>query len=104
MSAPASDRLRDWGADTAIVLGSGLSALVDDIAEAQRIPYSEIPKLPTSKVAGHAGQFVLGTIAGKRVIYAQGRVHLYEGYSPQAVTAGIRLLAASGVQRAILTN
>ena len=100
----ASDRLRDWGAETAIVLGSGLSSLVADIADAQRIAYADFPKLPTSKVAGHAGQFVLSTINGVRVVYAQGRVHLYEGYSAHEVTAGIRVLARAGVQRIILTN
>lgn len=100
----ASDRLRDWGAETAIVLGSGLSSLVDDIADAQRIPYTDFRRLPPSKVTGHAGQFVLSTIKGAHVIYAQGRAHLYEGHSAEAVTAGIRLLAEAGIQRLILTN
>ena len=103
MSA-ASDRLRDWGAETAIVLGSGLSSLVEDIADAQRIPYTDLRRLPPSKVTGHAGQFVLSTIKGAHVIYAQGRAHLYEGHSAEAVTAGIRLLAEAGIQRLILTN
>ncbi len=100
----ATDRLRDWSAETAIILGSGLSSMVEDIADAQRIPYTEFPKLPAAKVAGHAGQFVLGTIKGSHVIYAQGRAHLYEGHGAQAVTAAIRLLARAGVQRVILTN
>lgn len=98
------ERLRAWGAETAIILGSGLNALADDAASAERIPYSTFPELPPSKVTGHAGQFVLGEMAGKRMIYVQGRAHLYEGHSAQAVTAGVRLLAACGVNRLILTN
>jgi purine-nucleoside phosphorylase len=104
VSASAPDLLRNWGAETAIILGSGLSAVVEDITEAQRLPYSDFPNLPTSSVAGHVGQFVLSTINGKRVVYAQGRVHLYEGYSAAAVAAGVRLLAKAGVQRVAVTN
>lgn len=104
MKESAPERLRNWRAAVGIVLGSGLNSLVDDDKTATRIPYSEFAELPPSKVAGHAGQFVLSTIADQHVIYAQGRAHLYEGHSPQAVTAGIRLLAKSGVTRVILTN
>ncbi|HEY0369560.1 MAG TPA: purine-nucleoside phosphorylase, partial [Chthoniobacterales bacterium] len=104
MDASPTQRLRDWGAETAIVLGSGLNSLVADDLRATRIGYSECPELPASKVAGHAGQFVLGTINQHRVVYAQGRAHLYEGYSAGAITAGIRLLASCGISRFILTN
>ncbi len=86
------------------MLGSGLSALVEDEPAAERIPYSAFPELPTSKVAGHAGQFVLGRIGEMHVVYAQGRSHLYEGHSAEKVTAHIRLLAAHGINRVILTN
>ncbi|MDQ6623387.1 MAG: purine-nucleoside phosphorylase [Verrucomicrobiota bacterium] len=102
--ASAAERLQTWGAETAIVLGSGLSSLVDDAAGAEEISYREIPELPQANVAGHAGRFVLEKIKGAPVIYAQGRVHLYEGHDARAVTAGIRLLARSGVKRLILTN
>lgn len=104
MNEPAADRLREWGAKTAIVLGSGLSSLVEDLGSGERIPFSEFPDLPQSKVPGHAGRFVLGAIKTAPIIYAQGRVHLYEGHSAAAVTAAIRLLAVSGVERVILTN
>ncbi len=100
----AAQRLRDWGAETAIILGSGLNSLVDDVATANRIPYSTFEELPPSKVTGHAGQFVLDRMGETRVIYAQGRTHLYEGHSAQAVTAGVRLLASCGVTRLILSN
>jgi purine-nucleoside phosphorylase len=101
---PACERLRSWGAEIAIVLGSGLNALVDSISFEQRIAYCEFAELPPTKVAGHAGQFALGAIGDQQVIYAQGRAHLYEGHSAEAVTAGVRLLAACGIKRLILTN
>jgi len=102
VSAAAFERLRGWDAEVGIVLGSGLNALVPDSTES--VAYSEFPELPTPSVAGHAGHFVLGKIGSTRVIFAQGRVHLYEGHSARQVTAGIRTLAAAGIKRLILTN
>lgn len=104
MSDAALQRLRDWGAETAIVLGSGLSSLVDSVGADQCISYGEFEMLPTPSVDGHAGRFALSAVAGRAVIYALGRVHLYEGHSAPNVTAGIRLLASCGVKRVILTN
>lgn len=104
MSEAARERLSSWGAELAIVLGSGLGALTDGIDSEQRIPYSAIPDLPPSRVAGHAGQFALGTVGGTKVIFAQGRAHLYEGHSAHDATAGVRVLAGCGVRRVILTN
>ena len=71
---------------------------------AEKIPFSEFKDLPRSKVAGHAGQFALARIGQVPVIFAQGRVHLYEGHSGRDVTAGVRLLADAGIKRLILTN
>lgn len=90
----------EWG----IVLGSGLGSLVDQISVSGRLPFSEIAELPASKVPGHVGQFIWGMFAGKRVLVAQGRVHLYEGHSAREVTAGVRWMASCGVRRLILTN
>ena len=104
MSAAARQRLQSWGAETAIVLGSGLNALVANAGADQRISYLDFPNLPRPEVPGHGGEFVLGTVGKTRVIYAQGRVHLYEGYSAAVVTAGIRLLSECGIKRVILTN
>lgn len=95
-------KLREWNAEIAIVLGSGLGSIVAESAE--RIPYSELKDLPQSKVPGHAGQFALGKINNVPVIFAQGRVHLYEGHSGRDVTAGVRLLADAGIKKLILTN
>jgi purine-nucleoside phosphorylase len=104
VSEAALERLRDWGAQTAIVLGSGLNSLVENASSDQRISYREFRDLPPSAVPGHAGQFVLGSVKETRLIFAQGRVHLYEGHSARAVTAGIHLLADCGIKRIILTN
>ena len=104
MSDAARQRLLSWGAETAIVLGSGLNALVEKTDPSQRVSYLDFPDLPRPSVPGHACQFVLGSIGETRVIYAQGRVHLYEGHSASVVTAGIRLLAECGIKRVILTN
>jgi purine-nucleoside phosphorylase len=87
-----------------LVLGSGLGAFADSLTHATQIPYSEIPAFPQSTAIGHAGQMVLGN-AGKVPIAAmQGRVHLYEGYSPQEVTFPIRVFGRMGIRAVILTN
>jgi purine-nucleoside phosphorylase len=96
------DRLRASGADTAIILGSGLGSIVSSSAE--KIPYREFAELPLPSVPGHAAQFQCAKVAGKPVIFGQGRVHGYEGYSAMAVTAGVRLLARAGIKTLILTN
>jgi len=100
----AIERVREYGARTAIVLGSGLNSLVQDPPRERIIPYSEIGGLPRSSVKGHLSRFVLDEIGNNLVVFAQGRVHLYEGHSARDVTAGVRFLARAGVERLILTN
>ena len=68
-----------------LVLGSGLGAFADSLADATRIPYSEIPSFPQSTAIGHAGRLVIGKAGEVAVAAMQGRVHLYEGYSAQQV-------------------
>jgi len=104
VSEAALDRLRNWNADVAIVLGSGLNLLVSAADSANSVAYSEFPALPKPSVPGHTGRFILGNLSRTRVIFAQGRVHLYEGHAARDVTAGIRILAAAGIKRLILTN
>jgi purine-nucleoside phosphorylase len=104
VSKVALQRLRDWGTETAIVLGSGLSSLVEEVEAADRISYSQFPELPPPTVPGHASEFAHGKINGNGVLFAKGRVHLYEGHSARTVTAAIRLLAEAGIKRVILTN
>ncbi len=96
--------VREFGPEWGIVLGSGLGALVDEVDAILALPYDEIPGLPVSTVAGHAGRFVFGKLAGVKVVVAQGRVHLYEGRTAEEVTAGVRFMAGIGIKRLILTN
>lgn len=93
-----------WSPDWGIVLGSGLGGFVDSMDGAEPLPYAAVAGLPTSRVAGHAGRFLYGQIGGAKVVAAQGRVHLYEGWGATEVTAGVRFMAALGVRRLILTN
>ncbi|HTM88624.1 MAG TPA: purine-nucleoside phosphorylase [Terriglobales bacterium] len=88
----------------AVVLGSGLGAFADDLAEATRVPYQEIPFFPRSTAVGHAGVLAIGNCAGVPVAAMQGRVHMYEGYSAQEVAFPIRVLGRLGIKAAILTN
>ncbi|HSV62470.1 MAG TPA: hypothetical protein VLH83_03930, partial [Chthoniobacterales bacterium] len=91
MSDAGFDRLREWNADVAIVLGSGLNVLVSDATPENSIPYSEFEELPKPSVPGHVGRFVFGKMGNARMIFAQGRVHLYEGHAAKNITAGIRV-------------
>ncbi|HVM91695.1 MAG TPA: purine-nucleoside phosphorylase [Terriglobales bacterium] len=87
-----------------LVLGSGLGAFADDLTEAVRIPYAEIPSFPRSTAVGHAGQLVVGKLGDVPVGVMQGRVHLYEGYSAAEVAFPVRVLGRMGIRNLILTN
>lgn len=87
-----------------IILGSGLGAFAESIANPVVIPFSEIPHFPQSTVPGHSGRLVIGTLDGIPVAVMQGRVHAYEGYTPQQVTFPIRVLGLLGIRTLILTN
>jgi purine-nucleoside phosphorylase len=88
----------------ALVLGSGLGVLAEGVAWEASIPTAEIPGLPRSTVSGHSGRLLLGRWSGRPVVVAQGRSHLYEGYSAEEVTRIVRLFAAAGAKSLILTN
>jgi purine-nucleoside phosphorylase len=88
----------------AIVLGSGLGAFADEMTDAVRISYNDIPHFGRSTAVGHAGQLVLGNIGAWPVVVMQGRTHLYEGYPVQTVVFPMRVFARMGVRAAILTN
>ncbi|MCL6616390.1 MAG: purine-nucleoside phosphorylase, partial [Anoxybacillus ayderensis] len=87
-----------------LILGSGLGVLADEIEQAIKIPYSDIPNFPVSTVEGHAGQLVYGQLEGATVIVMQGRFHYYEGYSFEKVTFPVRVMKALGVEQLIVTN
>jgi len=90
--------------DVAIVLGSGLGDFAATLREAVAIPYTDIPNWPASTVVGHAGQLVIGTLAGKRVAALSGRAHFYEGHAMTTVTFATRVIGTLGIKKLILTN
>ena len=90
--------------DTALVLGSGLGAFADEVENRVVIPYEEIPHFQKSNVQGHAGQLVLGEVAGVSVAVQQGRFHFYEGYEMAQVIFPVRVFGVLGVKSLILTN
>ena len=87
-----------------LVLGSGLGAFANEIAGAARIDYKNIPHFPRSTAIGHAGRMVIGKVADVPVAIMQGRVHFYEGYSPQEVIFPMRVMARMGIRAVLLTN
>ena len=89
---------------TALVLGSGLGILAEGVAWEATLPTEEIPGLPRSTVAGHSGRLLFGRWSGRSVVVAQGRSHLYEGYTAEEVTRVVRLFAKLGAKSLVLTN
>lgn len=95
------------GADTprvGIVLGSGLSELSRQLDVGCKVPYSDVPGMAGVSVIGHEGALYFGRLAQVPVVCASGRVHLYEGHSPDQVVHCVRIMAALGVEAVILTN
>jgi purine-nucleoside phosphorylase len=90
--------------DVAVVLGSGLGDFADTLADRKVFPYADIPHWPASAVVGHAGRFVMGMLAGRRVAALSGRVHYYEGHDLRTVTFPVRAVARLGVRTLVLTN
>jgi purine-nucleoside phosphorylase len=90
--------------DVAVVLGSGLGAFATGLADPVTVPYGEIPRWPASRVVGHAGKLVAGTLGRRRVLALSGRVHVYEGHALSTVTFATRVLGRLGVKVLILTN
>ncbi len=88
----------------ALILGSGLGGFAERLTDAIAIPYSEITHFPVPTVEGHRGRLVLGIFAGVPLAVMQGRVHGYEGYTPQQVVFPVRVLARLGIRTLLVTN
>lgn len=88
----------------AIILGTGLGDLVNDIDIEKEIPYEEIPNFPVSTVEGHSGRLIVGRLGGKPVLAMQGRFHYYEGYKMTEVTFPVRVFQALGVKYLFVSN
>jgi purine-nucleoside phosphorylase len=105
--AEAAEAVRSLGAvqpRVAVILGSGLGELADEIEAPVSVPFAQIPNFPISTVAGHAGQLVVGTLQGTPVAAMRGRVHYYEGYSLRDVTFPVRVMRRLGAEVLIVTN
>lgn len=88
----------------AIILGSGLGSLADQIEDPIVVPYAEIPHFVRSTATGHKGNFICGRLGGKEVLAMQGRFHYYEGYTMQQVTFPVRVMKLLGVQHLLVSN
>jgi purine-nucleoside phosphorylase len=87
-----------------LVLGSGLGAFGDTLEGLEKVPYASIPHFAASGVVGHSGNLCFGRVSGVEVVCMQGRVHAYEGHSPNAVVHGVRTMARLGVKTVLITN
>jgi purine-nucleoside phosphorylase len=87
-----------------LVLGSGLGAFADDLKERVSLPYSTIPHFPVSSAVGHAGNLVIGKVAGIPIAAMQGRVHYYEGHTMLRITFPMRVFCRLGIKGVLLTN
>lgn len=103
----AADAVRSRGGCTpaaALILGTGLGDLADEIESPVSVPYGDIPHFPVSTVAGHAGTLVLGHLQGVPVVAMRGRVHFYEGYTLREVTFPVRVMRRLGAETLLVTN
>jgi len=103
-AAALAKRLGGFRPRVAIVLGSGLGFLADEIERAVRIPYRDIPGFPEPGVVGHKGEIVAGTLEGVPVLAQSGRFHLYEGHPPAVAGLPVRVFARLGVSTLLATN
>lgn len=94
----------DFVPDVALILGSGLGALADEIETVATVDYHDIEGFPVSTVVGHKGRFVFGTFGDVKVVIMQGRVHFYEGYSREDILLPTRLMGLMGAKVLFLTN
>ncbi len=90
--------------EVAMVLGSGLGVLAEEVENPIKIDYSQIPHFPVSTVSGHAGQLVFGKLFGKKALIQQGRFHFYEGWSMQEVVFPVRVMKLLGINNIFVTN
>lgn len=98
------ERLEGLAPRVALVLGSGLGGLVDEVEGAVRIPYADLPGFPKGGVTGHAGEVVAGRLSGRPVMMLSGRAHYYERGDAAAMRPALEVLAGIGIERLILTN
>jgi purine-nucleoside phosphorylase len=94
----------DFVPEFGIILGTGLGGFADEIEAEFSVPFDEIPGFVKSTATSHAGNLVLGTLGGRRVMAMQGRVHFYEGYTMQEITLPVRVMRAMGCHSLVMSN
>ena len=90
--------------ETAIILGTGLGSLANEITEKYEIKYEDIPNFPVSTVEGHSGKLIFGKLGNKEIMAMQGRFHYYEGYSMKEVTFPVRVMRELGIKTLFVSN
>ncbi|MDY5813441.1 MAG: purine-nucleoside phosphorylase [Bacteroides sp.] len=89
---------------TAIILGTGLGSLVEEITDRTEVRYEDIPHFPVSTVEGHSGRLIFGKLGGREIMAMQGRFHYYEGYNMQEVTYPVRVMRELGIDTLFVSN
>jgi purine-nucleoside phosphorylase len=97
-------RIGDFVPEAGIILGTGLGGLVNEIEVEKQLMYSNIPDFPMSTLEFHSGKLIFGTLAGKKVVAMQGRLHYYEGYTMQQITLPVRVMKMLGIQTLFVSN
>ena len=97
-------QLSDSEPELALILGSGLGPLADEIEADAVIPYRDLPGFAPSTAPGHAGQLILGTLEGRRVVAMKGRIHFYEGVTAAEAAFPVRLMHALGAATLLVSN
>ncbi|AMR34328.1 purine-nucleoside phosphorylase [Mucilaginibacter sp. PAMC 26640] len=97
-------RIGDFVPEIGIILGTGLGGLVNEIEVEKQLMYSNIPDFPMSTLEFHSGKLIFGTLAGKKVVAMQGRLHYYEGYNMQQITLPVRVMKLLGIKTLLVSN
>ena len=97
-------RIGDFEPEVGIILGTGLGALVNEVEVEKQLMYSNIPDFPISTLEFHSGKLIFGTLAGKKIVAMQGRLHYYEGYSMQQITFPVRVMKMLGIKTLLVSN
>jgi purine-nucleoside phosphorylase len=98
------NRIGDFEPEVGIILGTGLGELVTNIEVEKQLMYANIPDFPISTLEFHSGKLIFGTLAGKKVVAMQGRLHYYEGYTMQQITFPVRVMKMLGVKTLFVSN
>src|SRR5471030_1845216 len=103
-AAYIKNRIGDFQPEVGIILGTGLGGLVKEIEVEKQLMYSNIPDFPISTLEFHSGKLIFGTLAGKKIVAMQGRLHYYEGYSMQQITFPVRVMKMLGIKTLLVSN